>query len=124
MRRNFQECIWKSALDEEPPNLHSLKFGWVKDDRTTSLGAIPLPQNIPLAPAEVLITIQCTCSSDASDVDVPKFSFLSLFCKCGGSNRCFNRMTNEKDAFNDEIKMTNMRKIIVCYGTAMSDIYN
>ena len=68
MRHNFQECIWKSALDEEPPNLHSLKFGWVKDDRTTSLGAIPLPQNIPLAPAEVLITIQCTCSSDASDV--------------------------------------------------------
>ena len=64
MRAHFQACICKAALDEEPPNLEPLKFGWVKDDSAKSLGAIPLPQDISLAPAEVLKTIQCTCSSD------------------------------------------------------------
>ena len=62
----FQACIWKAALDEEPPNLDLLKFGWVKDDIAKSLGAILLPQDVPLAPAEVLKTIQCTYSSQSS----------------------------------------------------------
>ena len=73
----FQACIWKAALGEEPTNLDLLKFGWVKDDSTKSLGAIPLPQDVPLAPAEVLKTIQFTCSSaHLSDVDVLQFSSL------------------------------------------------
>ena len=63
-RAHFQACIWKAALDEEPLNLDPLKFGWVRDDSAKSLGAIPLSQDVPLAPAEVLKTIQCTCSSD------------------------------------------------------------
>ena len=29
-RAHFQACIWKAALDEEPPNIDPLKFGWVK----------------------------------------------------------------------------------------------
>ena len=62
-RAHFQAC-WKVTLDEELPNLDPLKFGWVKDDSSKSLGAIPLPQDVPLAPAEVFKTIQCTCSSD------------------------------------------------------------
>ena len=32
-RAHFQAWIWKANLDEEPPNLNPLKFGWVKDDR-------------------------------------------------------------------------------------------
>ena len=79
-KTHFQACIWKAALDEEPPNLDPLKFGWVKDDSAKSLGAIPLPQNVPLAPAEVLKTIQFTCSSDhLSDVDVLQFTFLAPY---------------------------------------------
>ena len=99
-RAHFQACIWKAALDEEPPNLDPLKFGWVKDDRAKSLGAIPLPLGVPLAPAEVFKTIQCTCSSDQlSDVDVFQFSFLAPY---SGSDRCFNQMTKEKDAVDAE----------------------
>ena len=88
-------------------NLDPLKFGWVKDDSAKSLGAIPLPQDVPLAPAEMLKTILCTCSSDQScsslkcgsaSIKLP----CSLSCKCGGSGRCFNRMTKEKDAVDDE----------------------
>ena len=88
-------------------NLDPLKFGWVKDDSAKSLGAIPLPQDVPLAPAEMLKTILCTCSSDQScsslkcgsaSVQLP----CSLFCKYCGSGRCFNRMTKMKDAVDDE----------------------
>ena len=77
------------------------------NDSAKSLGAIPLPQDVPLAPAEVLKTIQCTCSSDqpcsslrcgCASVQLP----CSLFCKCGGSDRCFNQMTKQKDAVDDE----------------------
>ena len=37
-----------------------------------------------------------------SDVDVLVQLPCSLFCKCGGSGQCFNRMTKEKDAVDDE----------------------
>ena len=80
-RAHFQACIWKAALDEEPPSLDPLKFGWVKDDLAKSLCAVPLPQDIPLAPAEVLKTIQCMCSSDHCS---------SLRCGCAsGQLPCF-----------------------------------
>ena len=42
------------TLEEEPPNLDPLEFGWVKDDLAKSLCAVPLPQDVPLAPAELL----------------------------------------------------------------------
>ena len=54
----------KAALDKEPPNFDPLKFGWFKDDLAKSLCAVPLPQDVPLAPAELLKTIQCMCSSN------------------------------------------------------------
>ena len=94
-RAHFQACIWKAALDKEPPNLYPLKFGWVKDDLAKSLCAVPLPQDVPLALAEVLKMIQCTCSSDqpcsslrcgCASGQLP----CSLFCKCGGSDSCCN----------------------------------
>ena len=97
-------------MDEEPPNLDPLKFGWVKDDLAKSLCAVPLPQDVPLAPAELLKMIQCMCSSDqpcSSLRCVYVFVQLpcSLFCKCGGSDSCSNQMTKNNmanDANNDE----------------------
>ena len=95
---SLQACIWEAALDEEPPNLDPLNFGWVKDDPAKSLGAVPLPQDVPLAPAELLKMIQCMCSSDqpcsslrcgCNSGQLP----CSLFCKCGGADSCCNQMT-------------------------------
>ena len=63
-RPHFQACKWKAALDEEPPNLDPLKFGWVKHDPAKSFCAVPLPQDVRLASAELLKVIQCMCSSD------------------------------------------------------------
>ena len=83
-RAHFQACIWKAALDEEPPNLDPLKFGWIKDNSAKSLGAIPLPQDVPLVPAE-----KCSKPPSAhaivinlahlSDVDVLQFNFLAPY---------------------------------------------
>ena len=100
-RPHFQACIWKAALDEEPPNLDPLKFGWVKDDLAKSLSAVLLPQDVPLAPAELFKTIQCMCRSDqpCSSLRCGCVSGqlpCSLFCKCGGSDSCCNQMTKEQ----------------------------
>ena len=53
-RAHFQVCIWKAALDEQPPYLVTLQFGWYKDDLAKSLHAVSLPHNVLLAPAKVL----------------------------------------------------------------------
>ena len=102
-RAHFQACIWKAALIQEPLNLDPLKCGWIKHDLAKSFRAAPLPQDVPIAPAELLKTIQCMCSSDQP------CSYLrcgcvsgqlpcSLFCKCGGSDSCCNQMTRNSMA--------------------------
>ena len=59
----------ETALD------NPLTFGWNKDDHGKSLGAVPLPQDVPLATAELKM-IQCMCSrARLSDVDVQLVSF-------------------------------------------------
>ena len=102
-RAHFRACIWKAALDEEPPNLDLLKFGWVKDDLAKSLCAVPLPQDVPLEPAELLNTIQCMGSSDQPCSSL-RYGCVSgqlpcsLFCKCGVSDSCCNQMTKNNMA--------------------------
>ena len=73
----------ENCFEDGPPNLDPLKLGWVKYDSAKSVGLIPLPQDVPLAPAEVLKTIHCTCTlvisiAHLSDVDVLQFSFLAI----------------------------------------------
>ncbi len=75
-RAHFQTGIWKAALDEEPPNLDPLKIWWFKNDLAKPLCAVPLPQAVPLTPAELLKMIQCAC---LSDVDVYLVSFLAPY---------------------------------------------
>ena len=109
-RANSQSSIWKAALDEEPPNLDPLKFGWVKDDLAKFLCAVPLPHDVPFAPAELLKMIQCMCISDQPFLSlrcgcVSGQLPCSLFCKCGGSDSCCNQMTKNNmanDANDDE----------------------
>ena len=97
-------------MDEEPPNRDPLKCGWVRDDLAKSLCAVSLPQDVPLAPAELLKMIQFMCNSDqpCSSLRCGHVSGklpCSLFCKCGGSNSCCNQMTKNNianDANDDE----------------------
>ena len=107
---HFQACIWKAALDEEPPNLDPLEFEWIKDDLAKYLCAVSLLQDVPLAPAELLKMIQCMCSSDqpCSSLRCGCVSGqlpCSLFCKCGGTDSCCNQMIKNNmanDANDDE----------------------
>ena len=90
-------------MDEEPPNLDPLKFGCVKDDLAKSLSAVLLPQDVPLAPAELFKTIQCMCRSDqpCSSLRCGCVSGqlpCSLFCKCGGTDSGCNQMTRKSMA--------------------------
>ena len=97
-RVHFQACIWKAALDEGPPNQDSLKFGCIKDDLAMSLCAVPLPQDVPLEPAELLKMIQCICKSNQPCSSL-RCGCVSgqlpccLFCNCGVSDICCNQMT-------------------------------
>ena len=102
---HMESCFGRGASKPQP-----IKIWVVKDDLAKSLCAVLLPKDVPLAPVEVLKTIQCTCSSDqpcsslrcgCASGQLP----CSLFYKCGGSDRCCNRMTKNNmanDANDDE----------------------
>ena len=70
-------------MDDEPPNLDPLKFGWVKDDLAKSLSAVLVPQDVHLhqqnyskrsSACVVVISL-----SGLSDVDVYLVRFLALY---------------------------------------------
>ena len=87
----------ESCFGRGTPNIDPLEFGWVKDDLGKSLCAVPLPQDVPLAPAELPKMIQCMCSSDqlCSSLRCGCVSgqlLCPLFCKCGGCDSCCNQM--------------------------------
>ena len=93
---HMESCFGPGASKPRP-----IKFGWVKDDLAKSLCAVPLPQGVPLAPAELLKMIQCMYSSDqpCSSLRCGYVSDqlpCSLFCKCGESDSCCNQMTKSK----------------------------
>ena len=131
MRDHFQACIGKADLDEEPTNLDPLKFRWVKEDFAKFPCSVPVPQDFPLVPAELLKTIQFMCSSE-----LPCSSLrcgcitgqlpCSLFCKYGGSDSCCNQMTKNNMAgvlmMTSIVMMKMMEKRMISY-TMSSNAY-
>ena len=80
---HFQACIWKAALDDEPPNLDPLKFGWVKDDLVKSLSAVLVPQDVHLHQQNYSkrssACVAVISLFGLSDVDVYLVSFLAPY---------------------------------------------
>ena len=65
-RAHLQTCIWKAALDEDPPDLDPANFGWIRDDSNKSLTPVTVPCGVQPAPPDFLKLIRCgdqTCSS-------------------------------------------------------------
>ncbi len=97
-RAHFQACIWKAALQQDPPELDPLEFGWASEGPSGAYCPVSLPSKVEVAPSDILKLINCSCSSDR-----PCFwqrcSCLSaqlacsLFCKCEGSSTCCNPKT-------------------------------
>lgn len=97
-RAHLQTCIWKSALDADPPNLDPTLFGWLKDKTCKVLTPVTLPADKAPAPASVLQMICCGCSSDQPCATAKCGCYAAqlactVFCNCFLSSNCQNRWT-------------------------------
>ncbi|KAL5008470.1 hypothetical protein ScPMuIL_014051 [Solemya velum] len=62
-RAHFQACVWKHAVDPDPPVLDSLDYGWYRDETQKSLMQVLLPkpesymdrQSLELLPTTTLV---------------------------------------------------------------------
>ena len=53
-RAHLQVAIWKQALELHPPNVDPLTHGWTRHDGSTSLIPTTVPDNVPLAPYDII----------------------------------------------------------------------
>ena len=53
-RAYLQFTIWKHAHDPHHPALDPLEHGWMRDEYTNTLAPITVPQDVPLAPDDIL----------------------------------------------------------------------
>ena len=63
-RAHHQACVWKHALDSDPPDMAPTNFGWIREEATRSLSPVTVPRGISLAPEEILQLIKCQCDSE------------------------------------------------------------
>ena len=97
---HFQACIWKAALQQDPPELDPLEFGWASEGQSGAYCPVSLPSKVEVSPSDniILKLINCSCSSDrpcSSQICSCSSAQLacSLFCKCEGSSTCCNPKT-------------------------------
>ena len=58
-REHLQVGIWKQKLELNPPNVDPLTHGSTRHDGSTSLTPTTVPDNVPLAPDDILKMIKC-----------------------------------------------------------------
>ena len=106
-RAHLQVAIWKQALELNPPNVDPLTHGWTRHDGPTSLTPTTIPDNVPLAPDDILKMIKCSCNSatpcnsrrcGCQNVNMPCTSF----CTYQGGDGCFYPKTWERIQAEDE----------------------
>jgi len=106
-RAHLQVAVWKKAIDAMQPVLDATVYGWYHEQGSSSLSPTPLPENVPLAPEELLKLIRCTCSSENA-CKTRRCSCNSstlactIFCSCQGSHACFNEYTKQVMEVEDE----------------------
>ncbi len=86
-RAQFQACIWKAALNRDPPHLDPVEYGWKPHQPTQSLHPVLLPANTMPAPAQVMTLLCCSCSSEEACASrkctCNKCEITcTVFCKC------------------------------------------
>ena len=57
-RSHRQALAWQSLKAQNPPELDSTEYGWVKDDQNKSLQPVTLPDEVELVPEMVLRLIK------------------------------------------------------------------
>ena len=110
-RAHLQTCIWRNALQLNPPDLEPTSFGWVKESGTKSLLPTTVLTNVQLAPNHILKMIRCTCSSElpckSSKCACNKARLAcTIFCACQTGIECCNDQTQiTVDEDDEEIHM-------------------
>ena len=99
-RAHLQSCIWKSALNADPPELDPTEHGWYKDLKNKVLVPIGIPKNQQPAPDSILQMICCGCSSDQPCAKGRCGCYrnqlaCTVFCSCYLTDNCQNRWTKE-----------------------------
>ncbi|KAJ8874577.1 hypothetical protein PR048_025443 [Dryococelus australis] len=86
----------KIAEDTDPPDIDPTNYGWVRYDTMKNLKPVTLPEEIAVAPADVLNVIKCNCSSEKSCSSTRCTCAgklpCTIFCQCYGKE-CFNLRT-------------------------------
>jgi len=99
---HLQVAIWKSVLDQSPPDLDPTVYGWTKDSDAETLSPITVPKGIPLAPVELLKLIICTCHSELP-CSTKRCGCLTIgiactvFCGCLGDGQCWNNASSDDE---------------------------
>ena len=106
-RAHLQVAIWKQALELNPPNVDPLTHGWTRHNGSTYLTPTTVPDNVPLAPDDILKMIKCSCDS-ATPCNSRRCGCQNAnmactsFCTCQGGDGCFNPKTRERIQAEDE----------------------
>ena len=78
---------------QNPPELDSTEYGWVKDDQNKSLQPVTLPDEVELVPEMVLRLIKCGCHSTtpcslrACNCNSANIK-CTIFCACYNQGYC------------------------------------
>ena len=86
-RAHHQACIWRAALESDPPAINPTDYGWKADKSTKTLLPIALPAQTMPAPAPTMSLICCACSTDEPGSNLRCSGYrsiipCSIFCKC------------------------------------------
>ena len=109
-RAHYQACLWKAALQPDPPALAYSDFGWRPDHDSQILLPVPLPPDTMAAPERVLNLLCCSCQS-STDVCSTRRCLCrkndiacSTFCKCNinSSLNCSNPLNKALQDAEDE----------------------
>ena len=63
LRAYHQTELWLNSLKSDPPSINPTDHGWTRIDGSTMLIPTIVPNDIPLAPKELLKVIKCGCDN-------------------------------------------------------------
>ena len=104
-------AILNSALNQNPPKLDPVNFGWAKESNTKLLIPLAIPLNHPLAPAQTMQMIRCGCASDQPCAGAICGCYsvqlaCTVFCICRTTSNCFNHSTKYAvESYDDDIQV-------------------
>lgn len=101
-RAQLQVAVWRNTLEPNPPAIDPTAYGWAKEQGSNSLTPTTIPENVPVAPMQLLKLIRCSCDSNfpcrttKCGCNSSKLG-CTAFCTCEGGQTCCNDHTVQED---------------------------